>query len=93
MQSITNKHADYTAIGKPVINTQPNKEYRDLVDNNFMGINCEPGNIEDVRLAILKLYHNRQLILKMGENSRSIAEKYFDRSVTYKEIIEKILKS
>ena len=44
-QSIINKHADYATSGLPVINTQENQEYRDLVDKYQMGFNCRNNDI------------------------------------------------
>lgn len=35
-----NKHADYAASGKPVLNTQKSDEYRKLIDKYQMGFNC-----------------------------------------------------
>ncbi len=42
--SIINKHADYAASGKPVINTQRSDEYRSLIEKYKMGINCNSSS-------------------------------------------------
>lgn len=41
--SIINKHADYAACGHPVVNSQEANEYRKLVEEYDMGLNCENG--------------------------------------------------
>lgn len=38
--TIINKHADYAASGKPVLNTRKSIEYRQLVDKYGMEYNC-----------------------------------------------------
>ena len=38
--TIINKHGDYAAAGKPVLNTQAGQEYRRLVEGYRMGFNC-----------------------------------------------------
>ncbi|MDO5448478.1 MAG: glycosyltransferase, partial [Clostridia bacterium] len=38
--TIINKHADYAACGKPVLNTQKSEEYQILVEKYRMGFNC-----------------------------------------------------
>lgn len=86
-QSIINKHADYAAAGLPVLNTQDCREYKSLVDNYKMGLNCENGNAEDLANKLLILYEDEKLRKFMGSNSRKLAEDKFDRSQTYLEII------
>lgn len=81
--SIINKHADYAASGCPVINTQESKEYRNLVDEYKMGINCENGNPYSIANAIALLMSDRKLRLDMGANARRCAEEKFDRKTSY----------
>ena len=88
--SIINKHADYAAAGVPVINTQESKEYRQLVAEYECGINCNCGNAEDVAEAIIYLIEHEEERIKMGLNSRKMAEDLFDRKHTY-ENIKKLL--
>lgn len=78
-----NKHADYAASGCPVINTQESKEYRTLVDEYKMGINCENGNPYSIANAIALLMSDRKLRLDMGANARRCAEEKFDRKTSY----------
>lgn len=85
--SIINKHADYVAAGLPVINTQESSEYRRLVDEYQIGLNCENNNAVNLAEQILKLYTDVSLRKYMGENSRKLAEEKFDRKNTYNEIL------
>lgn len=89
-QSIINKHADYAAAGLPVINTQKCGEYQSLIESYCMGINCESAN--DVACAIEELILNDDLREKMGHNARRCAREKFDRSVTYRFLVDEILK-
>lgn len=84
--SIINKVGDYAAAGKAVINTQESLEYRGLLENYEAGINC--NNIQEVVEAIFKLYVNKELREKIGENNRKLAEDLFDRQKTYKKIVD-----
>lgn len=89
-QSIINKHGDYAASGLPVISTQENSEYQQLIENYNMGFNCKNNNAEDVASKLGLLVYNKELRLEMGKNARRCAEERFDRSITYNKIIELI---
>lgn len=86
-QSIINKHGDYAATGLPVINTQSNPEYRSLIEKYRCGINCECSASECVAEAIQYLMDHREECVIMGKESRTLAEKMFDRTYSYKRII------
>lgn len=88
--SIINKVGDYAAAGLPVINTQPDKEYRQLVEKYNVGFNCKNGDIKDISEKIEKLYEDEKLRFDMGNNNRKLAEEKFDRKYTYPQIIELI---
>lgn len=89
-QSIINKHADYLSAGIPIINIQKDTEFSDLIRENNAGIACPVGNVAMLKNAIRELAENEELRETMGENSRKLAEKYFDRNKTYGEIINLI---
>lgn len=89
--SIINKHADYAAAGLPVINTQTNFEYRELLDKHYFGFNCKNGDSLDVAEKINILINDKELRKLQGDNSRTVAEKYFNRKKTYGKIKERIL--
>lgn len=91
-QSITNKVGDYALSGLPVINTQENQEYRDLIDKYGCGINCECGNAEEVATAIIKLVDSPELRAQMGKAARQLGKDRFDRRYTYPKIIDAVEK-
>lgn len=92
-QSIINKHGDYASGGLPVVSTQENDEYRELVKKYQMGFNCKNGDAKDLadKLEILAL--DKELRQRMGRNARQCAEEKFDRAHTYKALENVILES
>lgn len=88
--SIINKHADYAAIGRPVVNTQNSCEYRELVESYQMGFNCEPGDSARMAECFKVLMNDSELRSKMGQNARKCAEERFDRKNTYKALVRTI---
>lgn len=91
--SIINKHGDYAAAGLPVLNTQECEEYVNIVDKFQIGLNCNNNDANDLAEKLLILYNDEELRKKMGNNSRKLAERMFDRNITYQEIIKLIKKS
>jgi len=89
-QSIINKHGDYAAAGLPVINTQECVEYRNLVDEYKMGLNCNNNDAVDLANKIMVLLSDCELRKKMGKNSRKLAEDKFDRKNTYSLLLKLI---
>ena len=89
-QSITNKVGDYALAGLPVVSTQENKEYRQLVDSYMCGINCRVGNAQDVADALIKLAKDPELRKQMGAMACRLGREKFDRRETYKEIVKRI---
>lgn len=89
-QSIINKVGDYAAAGLPVVNTQECPEYRNLVDDYQIGVNCENGNIKQLSEAINRLINDRDLRKRLGKNNRRLAEEKFDRLKTYQDILDLI---
>lgn len=90
-QSIINKHADYAACGRPVLNTQESREYRELVDACHMGFNCENGNAADLADSLLRLMEDPVLRQEMGRNARRCAEERFDRAKSYQALVDAII--
>ena len=81
--TIINKHGDYAACGRPVLNTQASDEYRTLVEEYRMGFNCRPGDAAELAEKIEKLMNDPALREEMGRNARRCAEEKFDRAATY----------
>lgn len=86
-QSIINKHADYAAASLPVISTQENPEYRNLLSQFNAGINCGVSDHVAVANEIVRLAESSELRKELGEGSRLMAEALFDRKQTYKSIL------
>lgn len=91
-QSIINKHADYVASGLPVLNTQECEEYRSLVENYNMGLNCKNNDAVDLAEKMMSLIKDKRLREEMGKNARRCAEEKFDRKHTYQELVNEIVK-
>lgn len=89
-QSIINKHADYVASGLPIISTQENEEFRNLIDQYAMGINCS-NDPSELANAFSKIISDKELRIELGKNARRCAEERFDRRNTYQEIVKLIL--
>lgn len=79
--SVINKHADYAACGRPVLNTQRSPEYRALVEEYRMGFNCDGR--EELADRLLGLIENPALRAEQGRNARRCAEERFDRAHSY----------
>ena len=85
--SIINKVGDYAMAGLPVINTQENAEYRELVDKYQIGYNCDNENVYEISERIEYLIKNEKVRIQMGRNNRKLAEEKFDRKKTYTKIM------
>ena len=89
-QSIINKHGDYAASGIPVVNSQECFEYRKLVNEWHMGLNCDCGDPYDMASKLDQLIEDNDLRAEMGKGARCCAEACFDRAHSYAKIIEAI---
>jgi glycosyltransferase involved in cell wall biosynthesis len=87
-QSIINKHGDYTLMGLPILSTQDNREFRDLVDEHRIGINIDPENEEELIQGIKLLAIDRKMRNEMARNSKIVGQKYFNRTQSYRAIKE-----
>lgn len=85
--SIINKHADYAASGKPVLNTQNSPEYQKLVEDYHMGFNVKNKDAEELKDKLVYLIAHKDKREIMGKNARKCAEDKFDRGMSYKEIV------
>ena len=90
--SIINKHADYAGAGLPVLNSQENVEYRNLIDEYDMGLSCTCECAKDMAEKLTVLISSREMRLRMGVRARKCAEEKFDRKNTYSLIVETIEK-
>ena len=86
-QSIINKHGDYAMAGLPVVSTQENSEYRNLLSEYGCGISCAPDSVDDVCEALKRICSDEFNRKMMSESSRRLAEDRFDRAKAYKKIL------
>ena len=84
--TIINKHGDYAACGRPVLNTQNSEEYRALVDEYRMGFNVRNGDAADLAEKLARRADDPALRDEMGRNARRCAEEKFDRAKTYRKL-------
>ncbi len=89
--SIINKHADYAAAGIPVVNSQESEEYRALVEEYGMGLNCANGDPAAMADQLAVLAGDAELRARMGQNARRCAAERFDRGTTYERLLKQIL--
>lgn len=87
--TIINKHADYAASGKPVVNTQKSKEYRKLIEKYHMGFNCDDAG--ELLRALKELIVSKKLSEQMGNNARKCAAECFDRKSSYGKLVNIII--
>ncbi|WIV12079.1 glycosyltransferase family 4 protein [Proteiniborus sp. MB09-C3] len=87
-QTITNKLSDYVSSGLPILNSCQEKEVLDLINNKEIGINYVPEDINSLRDSILKMISCKETMKKYSRNSRLLAEKCFDRKVSYNAIVD-----
>ena len=76
--------------GLPVVNSQECEEYKKVVQEWQIGLNCKNKDSVDMAEKIYELYKNKEKRLQMGKNNRKLAEEKFDRKVTYNKIINVI---
>lgn len=74
-------------VGTPIITTDvPGPS--EVIENNISGILCEVKNSNDLADKMLMLYNNPELVEKLSSSGLERAEKYFDRPIMLKNILE-----
>lgn len=74
-------------LEKPVIASKIGG-IQEMIKDSYNGFLFEPGNIEDCREKILKLWNNTALCRKMGKNAREYVEKNFGPEEHYRKLME-----
>jgi glycosyltransferase involved in cell wall biosynthesis len=69
------KAYDYFYHGLPIINSLDRELYR-LVSEIEVGIQYESGNFESMWNAFITLYNNKELRIRMGNNSRQLGNSF-----------------
>jgi len=84
------KLSDYMAAGKPVISTNLKETAKVL---KMFNCGLVARDWKEFELHIEKLYYDRELAKKLGENGRKAAEKYLNNELLVKEILKNVLKT
>ena len=84
-----NKFFDYIASGLPVITNYPGW-IADLINEYNCGIAVRPDDTEAFAHAIITIINSPDLMKKMGECSRKLAEKQFNRSAQAQMLVDVI---
>lgn len=84
-----NKLFDSLAAGKPVIVNSAGWT-KEMVEQYECGMYVDPDIPEELVNAILLLKSNKELMIKMGLNARSLAELKYDKKILCREVVEVI---
>ena len=90
VQSIVTKIGDYLASGASMVNTGSSFEFRNKVTHDGFGLNVEAENPEELAHTLRVLARNTSMRKIMGAKGRAIAEKEFNQSQSYQEIVNLI---
>lgn len=82
-----NKFFDYISLGLPVINNYPGW-VKDMLEEFNCGVPVTPNQPKELAEAIKKLANDDLLRIKMGKNSRKLAENRFNRSMLAKQMVK-----
>lgn len=76
------KASDYTAFGLPIINCLEG-EFKEMVNQWSIGLNYIEGNTASLKECLNQYSTSKELIVSHSTNSRKMAEKLFDKAITY----------
>lgn len=82
-----NKLFDSLSAAKPII-VNSNGWTKDLVENHNCGVYVDPESPKDFASKIIKLKDSKDDLITMGENSRKLAEKVYDKSILCEQFAE-----
>ena len=71
-----------------ITNFDKDSELNNIINDSKSGIACESGNVMEIKHAILKLYDDRTLCSKMGNNGREYIKRNLDSNVCTKKYIQ-----
>jgi len=86
--SMPAKLFDYMAAGKPIISTDL-EEVADIIRSNNCGLVAADWN--EFEMHVKRLYENRELATKLGNNGRVAAEKYYDYEILAETFLESLI--
>ncbi len=82
-----NKLFDSLSAGIPVV-VNSNGWTREMVEKHNCGAYVDPGNPDDFASLIINWSQNNDLMLKMGNNARKLAESKYDKSILCKKFVD-----
>jgi glycosyltransferase involved in cell wall biosynthesis len=83
------KIRDYAACGKPIISTRI--AGLEEIEKEGFGILVEPGNVEELKNAMITLLDNPAIVIEMGRKARSYAEINYSWDIIAKRISDEII--
>ncbi len=83
----SNKVFQYMSLSLPVLISNC-KAQQKVVEENNSGLIFEAGNIHDFADKVLKLYADKELSNKLGENGKRFIEEKFNWSITSRDLIK-----
>ncbi len=82
------------ASGRPFIAAvDKDCEIDKIVKEFHCGLTVSPSNVEELKSAVLRAFHNREDIEKMGENGRKALEHHYSRKICtrkFKDILQNV---
>lgn len=82
---VPSKFYGIAAAGKPIIAiTTRDGEIARLVRDNKCGVVIEPGNVDELTKAVLKLSLDKQRCIAMGRRARAMLDAHFTRNHSFK---------
>jgi glycosyltransferase involved in cell wall biosynthesis len=88
-----NKFFDALSAGNPVLLNYSGWQ-RDVLEANNAGFGCTQYNVEEFVEKVLWFKSNKEKLVDMGNNARTLAEKEFDRDKLARqalEVVEKVM--
>lgn len=82
-----NKFFDYIAAGLPVLNNYPGW-LAEMINKHECGFTVPPDNATAFADALEKAANNKDILKDMGENSRTLAEKEFNRELLSNKFVD-----
>ena len=92
--TIPSKTYECMAVGRPII-TNIRGDVRELIENSNCGVYVEPGQPEQLKEAICRLYQDRTLCKTLGRNGRQRVLRDFSRqqiAAKYNSVLEEAAK-
>lgn len=82
LNSLPNKFYEYMSAGLPIISSLKG-EIVQLIENFEIGMSFSPGNTNELEYSIQKLYNNKNLRIKMANNSNNLLKDKFNSDMIY----------